>query len=96
MYLLVLDAGGWKYYVQRNTKGHAPLTPCQDGLWERQVWPGTEESGDQDTFTLVLVEAEQLPIEFTKEKLPENGVRKTLLVKRVPPLTKQSYISKCD
>lgn len=96
MYLLVLDSGGWKYYVQRNAKGHAPLTPCQDGLWERQVWPGTDESGDQETFTLVLVEAEQLPIEFTKERLPENSVRKALRVKRVPPLTKQNYISKCD
>lgn len=96
MYLLVLDSGGWKYYVQHNDKGHAPLTPCQDGLWERQVWPGTKGLGDQETFTLVLAEAEQLPNEFPKEKLPENSVRKALRVKRVPPLTDKNYSSKCD
>jgi hypothetical protein len=98
LFLLVLDSGDLNYYTQSDDEGNA-LKLCLDGSWARQVWPGTANAGDDESFDLVVVKTnQQLPKMFPKQNLQDltNGSElKRLRVKRVPQTVKGTYIFKC-
>jgi len=96
LYLLVLDSSGLKYYTQLDHEGNAPIKPCPDGTWARQVWPGTPNAGDNESFHLVVVRTnQQLLKEFPKQNMPNDSELKRLRVTRLSPIINETYIFKC-